>query len=190
MQCGWLALSVLAVLLSLRPAVASDKADIDTSPRVFASANGKYWVRLTTKREMGHVNKWTTKMVVSHADGGAKGYADEKVISEITLDNFPARLLVSDRGHIITLGHFGAVSLESVITVYGPDGKKRGSTEFMEFLEPLPAGGSGSPRALGYERLRNGKGADFLYYSTDYLVIPLPENKSAKLSLATGRPAE
>ena len=139
---------------------------------------------------MREVNKWTTAMIVYHADGGSKGYADEQIVSNTMLDTFPARLLVSDKGDITVLGHFGAIGLESVITVYGPDGKKHGSTDFMEFLKPLPGGGSGSPRAIGYERLRSGKGADYLYYSTDYLVIPLNDKQVAKLSLETGRPAE
>jgi hypothetical protein len=191
MRLEVLALSLMTGVLAVLPAGAGEKADIDTSPRVFASANGKYWVRVTTKRDWGGDKwNWTTKMVVSHADGGRTGYADDKVVSETTLDTFPARMLVSDKGDLIVLGHFGGVSLEGVLTVYGPDGKKRGSADFMEFLAPLPAGGAGSPRQIGYERLRDGKGADFLYYSTDYLVIPLSERRVAKLSLATGRPAD
>ena len=86
--------------------VCGDKADIDTSPRVFASAHGN-WVRVTTKREWGDDEwKWTTSMALSHAEGGGKGYADDKVVSEITLDNFPDRILISRKGDLIVLGHF------------------------------------------------------------------------------------
>lgn len=191
MRVGLLCLTVIASAVS-HPLAASDKADIDTSPRVFAAAGGKYWVRVTTKREWGGERwNWTTTMALSHAEGGRAGYAADKVVAEFTLDVFPARVLVTDRGEMITLGHFGGVNLESTIAVYGPDGKKRGASEYMEFLEPLKAGGSGSPRQLGYEILRDGKGAEFSHTGTDeFLTIPLPEGKVAKLSLRTGRPAK
>ena len=186
-----LALILFLALASATAACASDKADIDTSPRVFASASGKYWVRVTTRREMAEVNRWTTTLTLYHADGGNKGYADEKVVSETALDNFPARILVSDKGHMTTLGHFGSVSLEGVITVYGPDGKKRGSTEFIEFLQPLAGGGSGSPRAIGHEMLREGKGATYDFYRTpEWLILPLGNDRVARLNLQNGRPAE
>jgi hypothetical protein len=173
----------LAGTVFVAPAWAGEKPDIDTSPRTFASANGKYWVRVTTKREIGDVNKWTTTLTVSHAEGGNA----DKVLSTTTLDTFPDRILVSDKGDMTVLGHFDGIGWEGIITVYGDDGKRRGSTKFMEFLEPLARG---AQRTTGEQNLRYGKGATYQYYSTDFLVIPLTESRVARLSLETGRPAE
>jgi hypothetical protein len=159
------------------------KRDIDTSPRVFASANGRYWVRVTTRREMGDEgSRWTTQMVVSHAQDCAE---EEKVASRTTLDTFPDRVLVSDKGDIIIIGQYASVGWRGAITVYGPDGVRRGATEFAEFLEPL----QGAERRVAWENLRYVKGPAFEYYSTDFLVIPLGPGKVARVSLATGRPA-
>jgi hypothetical protein len=179
----WVSFALLALPAGLANA-GSGKADIDTSPRVFASASGKYWVKVTTKRGMtSEAPKWATKLSVYHAREGAD---EETVMSRTTLDIFPDRMLVSDKGDLIVLGHFDAVGFQSVMTVYGPDGTRRGTSRFMEFLEPIP---SGPLRAEANENLRFGKGAAFRYYSTDFLVIPLGARKVARVSLESGRPA-
>jgi hypothetical protein len=182
----WVTFALFATLAGMTaPGIAGDKPDIDTSPRVFASASGKYWVRITTKREMRDVNRWTTTMVVYHADGCAE---EEKIVSKTTLTTFPRQVLVSNFGEVITLGHCGEVSVEPIITVYGPDGKRRGETKFIEFIDLTPRG---PQRVETYQKLANGTGAVFDYNRTPHLlVVPLSEGKVARLSLKSGRPAE
>jgi len=141
-------------------------------------------VRITTKREMtGDGSKWTTQMVVYHAEQCAE---EEKVRSKTSLDIFPREMLVSDKGDLIMLGHFNGIGAQSIITVYGPDGKRHGQTNYSEFLDAIPRG---PQRNEALQNLVHGKGAAFQYYNTDFLVIPLSAGKIARLSLESGRPA-
>lgn len=184
-------IALAAGLALAAPADAGEKADIDTSPRVFASASGKYYVRVTTKREWtDDGSKWTTRLTLSHAEGGRTGYADDRVVSETVIDTFPMRMLVSEFGDMIALSHADEVAVQGVITVYDRDGKRRGSTGHMELIGSLPGGGYAAPRSVARERLVSGQGAEFLHHGTVYLVIPQGGDRVAKISLENGRPAE
>ncbi len=186
-MCRWYSLVLMAMLASVAAfAMASDKEDIDTSPHVFASASGKYWVRITTKREyVDEGNKWTTNMVLYHAEQGSE---KETVVYQTTLNTFPRRALVSDFGQVVTLDQCVEVSVKSIITVFGRDGKPRGETEYIELLKEIP---SGPERQEAFRNLASGAGATFNYYHTPHILnFPLGDGKVARLSMDSGRPWE
>lgn len=160
------------------------KTKIDLSPRTYAAHEGNIAARILPKQDPPEASEsyvYETGLLIYqlHPDGS------EKIVSRTVLDTLPRQVLVSKRGDVVSLGHHGIRGDAGVVvSIYGKDGKRKGTADFIAVLEGL----TGADRNLAYEAFTQGRGATFQYdwYSRDYVVLPISPKRTVWIALDNG----
>jgi len=160
------------------------KTRINLSPRLYAAHEGNFGVKILPKQEPpeaseSYVYETTLLIYQLNPDGS------EKTVSRTVLDTLPLQTLVSKRGDVVSIGHHGVRGDAGVVvSIYGQDGKRKGTADFIAVLEGL----SGADRNLAYEAFTQGRGATFRYdwYSRDYVVLPISPKRTVWIALDNG----
>ena len=162
------------------------KSDVDRTPRLYSSADGKFSLRVLPKptgpkTPEEYEDPYATKMIVfePNPDG------TDKVVSETVLKILPKRCLVSKKGDFVIFAHHGPPGDAGVeLSIFDKAGKRRGATNVGDILGPL----SGAERNQAWEALYDARGASFQYdwYSQDYLILPLSPSRTVRIALEGG----
>lgn len=160
------------------------KTRISLSPRVYAAHEGNFGVKIIPKQDPPEASEsYVYETVLLIYQLGADG--SEKVVSRTVLDTLPLQVLVSKRGDVVALGHHGVRGDAGVVvSIYGKDGKRKATADFIAILEGL----AGADRNLAYPALTEGRGATFRYdwYSRDYVVLPISPKRTVWIALDDG----
>ncbi len=183
-------LPLLALVLMTLPVFGDGpgdcKTDVDRTPRLYSSVDGKYSLRVLPKptgpkTPEEYEDPYATRMIVfePNPDG------TDKVVSETVLKVLPRRCLVSKKGDFVMFSHHGPPGDAGVVlSIFDKTGKRRGETNIGDILGPL----SGAERNQAWEALYDARGASFQYdwYSQDYLILPLSPSRTVRIALDGG----
>lgn len=162
------------------------KTDVDRSPRLYSSADGRYSVRILPKPDppkTGEEPAYATRMIVFQP--GADG--TDKVVSETVLNILPQEALVSKRGDVILVGYHAPLGESSPMMgmrIFDKTGKLKGEAPYVQILEGL----AGAERNLAWEAMHQARGASFQYdwYNHDFLVLPVSPSRTVRIALDSG----
>lgn len=160
------------------------KTRINLSPRVYAAHEGNFGVKILPKQDPPESSEsyvYETGLLIYQLNPDGS----EKTVSHSILDTLPLQVLVSKRGDVVSLGHHGVRGDAGVVvSIYGKDGKRKGTADFITVLEGL----SGADRNLAYPALTEGRGAAFRYdwYNRDFVVLPVSPKRTVWIALDNG----
>jgi len=162
------------------------KTDVDRTPRLYSSADGRYSVRILPKPTAPKTPdepQYATKMIVFQPSPDGT----DKIVSETVLNILPQEALVSKRGDVLFLGYHSQLGESSPLMgmrIFDKTGKLRGEAPYVHILEGL----SGAERNLAWEAMHQGRGAAFQYdwYNQDFLVLPVSPSRTVRIALDSG----